>query len=155
MFEEKYRGRKDTMITVELLLLLSWSWVSIGGRKAMVMSVNNEAAFLWTSSECPAHLIERCMKVCRNLTIFTTLISASWCLDCREKLILRKKWFVPGWWQCTSWVSLRKDRKDTEMRSCPLELIKHIYSNLYIPVDLIQHKACAALRAQCVLSRIT
>lgn len=57
----------------------------------MAMPVDNEAAFLWTCSECPAHPTGRIMKACRNLTVFTALISERWCLSCREELILSKE----------------------------------------------------------------
>ena len=67
--------------------------MSIGGRKTMAMSTGNEVAFLWTSSECPTHLIGKSKKVCRSSAIFTALISERWCFSCREELMQRRKHF--------------------------------------------------------------
>lgn len=62
--------------------------MSIGDRKTTATSTDNEAAFLWTTPECPAYLTGINMKAYRSLTIFTALISERWC---REELILSKE----------------------------------------------------------------
>lgn len=88
---------------------------------------------------------------CRKLSIFTEPFSERWYLSesHMDELIGMKKSFfqdpdlhIPG-------------LEDTEMWSRSLQANRHTYSNLCFPADLIQQKACAALRAQCALSGIS
>lgn len=89
VFEEKYKGRKDTMIAVELTTLPFKLKMSIGGRKAIPTSM--DAVFCEQAQNALHISLEEVGRLVEVEPFFTALISERGCLSCREELILSKE----------------------------------------------------------------